>query len=440
MQRIPALDITPAQSGEKIHVRLFSGRFQTLRRLISWPLLLAYFGLAWVNINGQQALLFSIEDRRLYFFGTQWGWHDFPVLAGVLIIAAIALFAASAVVGRIWCGTACPQSVWTWLFLRVEEVTEGPAWTRKRMDEKGLTTEQRLRRVSKHTLWLLLATATAITFTGYFVPIRELVPETLLGEASLTTGIWLTTMIALTYLNAGLVREKICLHACPYSRFQSVMFDDNTRTVTYDKTRSSDCIDCSLCVQVCPTGIDIRDGLQAACIDCGACIDACDSVMDKIKKPRGLITYNSVEKIRTGNSPILRTRTLAYGVVISVAVVILGSFIAQRDSIVVDIQRDRQQLYYQTVNDQTCNSYQLEVEYFAPGSHRVAVAIQGLKQAQLLGPATLLVPENGVATQQYQVCVDTATLSRSAYRSDIEFVITAGDEKVMRGTTFIVGR
>lgn len=440
MQRIPALDITPAQSGEKIHVRLFSGRFQTLRRTISWPLLLAYFGLAWININGQQALLFSFEHRRLYFFGTQWGWYDFPILAGILVISAIALFAASAVVGRIWCGTACPQSVWTWLFLRIEEFTEGPAWTRKRMDEKGLTTEQRLRRISKHALWLLLAAATAITFTGYFVPIRELVPDIVLGEASMATGIWLTTMSALTYLNAGLVREKICLHACPYSRFQSVMFDDNTRTVTYDKTRDSDCIDCSLCVQVCPTGIDIRDGLQAACIDCGACIDACNSVMDKIKKPRGLITYNSVEKLRNGVSPILRTRTLAYAVVISIAVVTLGSFIAQRDSIVVDIERDRQQLYYQTVNDQTCNSYQLEVEYFAAGSHRVDVAIQGLTHAELTGPATLLVPDNGVATQQYQVCVETSALNRTGYRNDIEFVITAGDEQVSRGTTFIAGR
>jgi len=435
MERIPAVELTPAQSGEKIYVRLFAGKFQNLRRLISWPLLLAYFGLAWLNLNGQQALLFSFEDRRLYFFGSQWGWYDLPVLAGILIVAAIGLFAASAIVGRVWCGTACPQSVWTWLFLRVEEFTEGPAWTRRKMDKRGLTTAEMGRRISKHALWILLSVMTAITFTGYFIPMRELVPATLSGDISLATGIWLTTMAALTYLNAGLVREKICLHACPYSRFQSVMFDDNTRTVTYDNTRS-DCIDCSLCVQVCPTGIDIRDGLQAACIDCGACIDACNSVMDKIGKPQELITYTSLEKLRSGDSPVLRTRTLAYGVVISATVILLGAFITQRSSIVVDIQRDRQQLYYTTANNQICNSYQLEVEYLAAGSHRVVVELGGLRHAELAGPSSLLVPETGVATQQYQVCVDRAP----QYRSDIEFLISVADEKVRRKTTFIAGR
>ncbi len=443
MERIPAIELTPAASGEKIYVRLFPGLFRNLRRLVSWPLLAAYFGLVWVEWDGRPLLLFSWSDGRLYFFGSQWGWGDMPVLAGILIVAAMGLFAASALVGRVWCGMACPQSVWTWLFLRIEEFTEGSAWSRQRADRNGLSHKQWLQRISKHLLWSLLALWTAITFTGYFVPVREILTWLTAGQMDAVVWGWITIMAALTYLNAGLVREKICLHACPYSRFQSVMFDDNTRTVSYDRSRgeAGDCVQCSLCVQVCPTGIDIRDGLQAACIDCGACIDACNSVMDKLGRARGLIGYRSHNLLQGLPSPLLGYRAMAYIGLLLLGVAVLSLYVVQRSDVAVSVHRDRLSLYEVLPDDRVCNTYELVTESFLPGETQVNVSVEGLPQGVLNGASQFTVKEAHADLHSYQLCVPQSQSGRrSSYQTPVTFVVRSGDSVVRRPSTFFFAR
>lgn len=447
MERIPAIELTPAKSGEKIYVRLFSGVFRNLRRVISWPLLAAYFGLVWLQWDGAPVLLFSFEDGRLYFFGTQWGWQDLPVMAGILIIAAIGLFAASALIGRVWCGMACPQSIWTWMFLAVEEFTEGSAWNRRRADREGLTLSQWIRRFSKHLIWGLLALWTAITFTGYFVPVREILTGLIGTSPDMAVWGWVLLMGSLTYLNAGLVREKICLHACPYSRFQSTMFDDNTRTVSYDAQRGEggagvgnykdgDCINCKLCVQVCPTGIDIREGLQAACIDCGACIDACDSVMNKLGRARGLIGYRSHNILKGLPSPFLNLRSGGYVVVFSLSLIALIAFISLRPELSVAVTRDRQSLYQVMPDDTVCNSYDLEVDTFAGRDTQVHVRVEGLEGVAIKGASSFVVREVGSSLKRYQLCVDRP-LPR---KTDIEFIVRSDMDEVHKTTSFFYGQ
>ncbi|MFG1490603.1 cytochrome c oxidase accessory protein CcoG, partial [Oceanospirillum sp. HFRX-1_2] len=374
MQQIPVnrvrSDSEIIERPQKFYVRLTEGRFQNWRRLVSGPLIIAFFLLAWLQWDGQPLLLFSFEERRIYLFGGQLSWHDLPLMAGLMIAGACLLFFMAVGWGRVWCGFACPQSIWTWLFIRIEQMTEGKASLRAKNDRLPLTGKRLLRRLAKHGLWLAFSFLTALTFTGYFLPVQELFTGFFTLDLSLAVWGWLISMAALTYVNAGLVREKICLHACPYSRFQGVMFDQHTRTVSYDdgrgeprrlrgkngqvdmipvqnlavapvqkrvandssmpviKNSAGDCVDCTICVQVCPVGIDIRDGLQAACIDCGACIDACDQVMDKVGKPRGLIRFAS--EVELSGSPVkqtlMRPKLAGYAVVMLLALgaVMLG--------------------------------------------------------------------------------------------------------------------
>lgn len=419
MEKIDVVqDYTPplARDG-KFHVRLIEGRFQNWRRLTSWPLLALFFGLVWVRVDGQPWLLFSFEQRRINLFGSALSWHDLPLLAGLMIAGASLLFFLAVAWGRIWCGFACPQSIWTWLFIRIEQFTEGRASQRARQEHRPLTAALLLRRVVKHGLWMLLATATATTFTGYFVPIREIVADSVNLEMSPALWGWIVIMAALTYANAGLVREKICLHACPYSRFQGVMFDRETRSVSYDHGRgepranrrnaganSGDCVDCGICVQVCPTGIDIRDGLQAACIDCGACIDACDNVMEKIQRPTGLIRFASEAEFSGEKARLLRPRLAGYGAVIIAAMGgVLWGFAGTTD-LLVEIRRDRGALFTQLDEHTVCNNYRVKVESFAKVLSPINVSVQGPEQFELFGAETIDLNESNSTWLPYRVC------------------------------------
>lgn len=470
MERIPVVELispsslSPSAKLGKIYVRLFSGTFSHLRRLVSWPLLLAYFAIAWFQQEDQPLLLFSFEARRLFFFGWQFGWGDIPLLAGILVVAAFGLFAMAVAWGRVWCGYACPQSVWTWIFLRVEEITEGSAWHRKKQDKKGLTTTLFFRRTCKHLIWCAVAVLTAVTFTGYFVPMSEIFAGLLTAEASVAVWSWILIMAGLTYLNAGLVREKICLHACPYSRFQSVMFDDNTRTVSYDairggakvmarndveeikqsKTTKGDCVDCELCVQVCPVGIDIREGLQAACIDCGACIDACDSVMDKLNRASGLIGYYSQNMLERRPSPIVRRRLLGYSLVFTLVVAALGTVIAQREQIHTSITRDRNSLFNELPDGSICNSYTVEFESFYSDAKTLSVAVKAMPEAggfRLSGPKVITLADGRVVTRNYQVCAELSQLQPQGKLqkriTPITFIFSSDGAVIKNATTFI---
>lgn len=451
MEKIPVVQEHPptfAKDG-KFHVRLTEGRFQNLRRLTTWPLIALFFGLVWVQIDGTPWLLFSFEQRRIFLFGSSLSWHDLPLLAGIMIAGACLLFFMAVAWGRVWCGFACPQSIWTWLFIRIEEFTEGRASKRNKQDEKGLTADLLLRRSAKHLLWWLLSLATAITFTGYFIPVRDIVEGFItLGLAPALWG-WLLIMTALTYANAGLVREKICLHACPYSRFQGVMFDRDTRTVSYDTQRgepraamrsknsknskSGDCVDCGICVQVCPTGIDIRNGLQAACIDCGACIDACDKVMDTLKKPSGLIRFASESELAHETPRFLRPRLIGYGAAIVCAIsAVLYGFTAT-NSLLVEIRRDRNALFIQLDEDTFCNIYRIKVESFNATDPLIEVSISDSHAYELFGPAQLDMRDVGATWVPYRVCAANI----DSPRSELVFNFNGQTVSAAKATTFL---
>ena len=448
MEKIPVVqDYTPPYARDgKFHVRLTSGRFQNLRRLSSWPMIALFFGLVWIQVEGQPWLLFSFAQRQIILFGHTLSWHDLPLLAGLMIAGACLLFFMAVAWGRVWCGFACPQSIWTWLFIRIEYLTEGRASQRARAEGQPLRGWRLLRRCSKHLLWIGLAFLTALTFSGYFMPIRELISAALQWQLSAAATGWLIIMTALTYTNAGLVREKICLHACPYSRFQGVMFDPDTRTVSYDarrgepranrrhaQTNSGDCVDCGLCVQVCPTGIDIRDGLQAACIDCAACIDACDQVMDKLQRPRGLIRFTSESQLEGKASPFLRPRLAGYAAVMLVACTAVLYGFSDTTRLLVEIRRDRNALFTRPDAHSVCNNYRIKVEQFDPGDSMIEVSLADARGFELYGVTRLDLAENNATWLPYRVCGQD--LERPRY--DLNFRFRGQHGETEKATTFI---
>lgn len=321
--------IPPAHAGTPIHTRSFNGLFRNLRLAGAGALMMMFFGTAWLNWNGRQAVLWDLDAKQFHIFGATFWPQDFILLSAILMIAAFGLFCITVFAGRVWCGYACPQSVWTWMFMWAEKVTEGERHQRFRLDAAPWSLQKVARRTAKHSLWLAISFATAIGFIGYFTPVRSLVGDLLHLQLGASTAFWLFFFTVATYFNAGWLREKVCLHMCPYSRFQSVMLDKNSLVVTYDAARGEargprrkefdhraaglgDCINCAVCVQVCPTGIDIRDGLQLDCISCGACIDACNSVMDQMGYSHGLVRYTSQQALKGQHTHWFRPRLVGY--------------------------------------------------------------------------------------------------------------------------------
>jgi cytochrome c oxidase accessory protein FixG len=348
---------------EKIYPREVKGRYATLRNLAVWVLLGIYYVFPWLTWDDRQAVLFDLPARKFYIFGLTFWPQDFFFMAWLLIIAALSLFFFTAVAGRLWCGYACPQTVWTETFLWMERITEGNHSQRRKLDKGPWTKEKVLRKTAKQVLWIGFALWTGFTFVGYFTPVEELGRKI----ATLSTGPWETFWVLFygfaTYGNAGLLREQVCKYMCPYARFQSAMFDKDTMIISYDEARGEprggrkrsadpktsglgDCIDCNMCVQVCPTGIDIREGLQIECIACAACVDVCNTVMDKMGYERGLVrytTHNAMEEKKPVR--VMRPRTAVYGTLL---LVLIGGFmvgVAHRSTLIVDVIRDRNSLY-----------------------------------------------------------------------------------------------
>ena len=302
---------------KKIHPRSVHGWFAGWRVFFIIATQLAFYGTAWLEWGGRQALLFDLGARKFYMFGLVFWPQDFIYLTALLVISALSLFLFTAVAGRLWCGYACPQTVYTEMFIWIERKIEGDRGARIRLDSEPFDARKLGLKALKHGAWIALALWTGITFVGYFTPIRELLGE--VGNLSL--GPWETFWVLFyafaTYGNAGWMREQVCKYMCPYARFQSAMFDPDTMIITYDKSRGDprgsrsrgadhralslgDCVDCGLCVQVCPTGIDIRDGLQYECIGCAACIDGCNQVMNKMGYAKGLIRYSTENALKNG--------------------------------------------------------------------------------------------------------------------------------------------
>jgi cytochrome c oxidase accessory protein FixG len=408
------------QKQNKIYARAVSGWFAGWRWALVWTTQLVFYGLPWLEWNARQAVLFDLDARRFYIFGLVLYPQDFIFLTGLLIISAYALFLFTTVAGRLWCGYACPQTVYTEIFMWVERKLEGDRAQRMKLDAAPWGLEKLLRKGGKQAVWLAIGLWTGLTFVGYFTPIKTLAVQVM--QLGLGPWEWFWTLFYgfATYGNAGYMREQVCKYMCPYARFQSAMFDPDTLIITYDAARGDprghnaqrskkagsraeglgDCIDCGLCVQVCPTGIDIRNGLQYECIGCAACIDICDGVMDKMNTPRGLIRYDT-ERGMAEHSPratlwrrVLRPRVLVYTAILGLIGTAVLVALVRRTPFKVDVVRDRGTLARIVDEGWIENVYRVQVMNATEQRQSYRVDVQGLEGLRLdrqepivLGPA-----------------------------------------------------
>jgi cytochrome c oxidase accessory protein FixG len=408
----------------KIYPRAVRGWFAGWRWALIWLTQILFYGTAWLQWNGRQAVLFDLAARKFYVLGFVFWPQDFIYLTGLLVIAALLLFLFTAAGGRLWCGYACPQTVYTEIFMWIERKIEGDRQARMRLDSSPFGARKVALKAAKHAVWIALGLWTGFTFVGYFTPIRELWREVL----ALSTGPWETFWILFygfaTYGNAGWMREQVCKYMCPYARFQSVMFDRDTMIVTYDERRGEprgarsrkadykaaglgDCVDCTMCVQVCPTGIDIRKGLQYECIGCAACIDACDQVMDKMGYPRGLIRYSTENAIANrwdlGRmlKRIARPRILVYvAILLAMSAALLASLYL-RVPLKVDVLRDRASLSREVEGGKIENVYRLQLMNTQEKPHRYRIGVSGLDTVAVASDAEVEV--GAASTRQVPV-------------------------------------
>ncbi|MDX5445525.1 MAG: cytochrome c oxidase accessory protein CcoG, partial [Zoogloeaceae bacterium] len=395
--RIQEARVELYRSKGSIHPRAVSGRFNTLRWAMVWITQIVFYGACWLQWEApegtRQALWFDLPERKLHLFGLVLWPQDALLFALALILAAVGLFFVTALAGRVFCGFACPQTVYTQLFTWIEARVEGDHLARLRLDNAPMSPPKFARKALKHALWALLAAWTAITFVGYFTPIRELLPAIAAFSTGPWEAFWLIFYAAFTYVQAGLAREAVCQHMCPYSRFQGVMTDTATRVVSYDAARgeprgslrasgaTGDCVDCGLCVQVCPTGIDIRDGQQYACINCGLCIDACEPVMARIGAPAGLIRYASENELAARPAPRhgrVRPRLAVYAGLLAVTTLLLGWNLLDRSLLQVNVLRDRSALMRELPDGRVENVFLLKLVNLDERPHRYVVAVEGL--------------------------------------------------------------
>ena len=433
-------------SDNLIHTRSFTGLFRTLRIVGAGLLFLLFFGTVWLNWDGRQAVLWDLSESKFHIFGATFWPQDFILLSALLIIAAFGLFAITVFAGRVWCGYTCPQSTWTWLFMWCEKITEGDRNQRIKLQAAPWRLNKILRRTAKHSLWLAISVMTALTFVGYFTPVRPLATELLTLEIAGISLFWMLFFTGATYISAGWLREAVCMHMCPYARFQSVMFDKDTLAISYDVARGEnrgprkrgvepkqaglgDCIDCYMCVQVCPTGIDIRDGLQMECIGCAACIDACDSVMEKMGYAPGLVRYTSEHELQGGKTHLLRPRLIGYAVVLVVMIGALVMALNMRTMVSLDVIMDRG-LFRENSQGQIENIYSLKIINKTQEPQHYRVSLQDGEAFQLQGKTELTLAPGEIV----DVPVSVALLAERPKSSSqtIEFVVTDTDEPSVR--------
>lgn len=455
------------QSDRKIYARRVSGWFNYWRWAMVWATQLVFYGLPWLSMNERQAMLFDLGARRFYIFNLVLYPQDLIYLTGLLVISALSLFLFTAVAGRLWCGYTCPQTVYTEIFMWVERKIEGDRIARMRLDKTSWGVNKLTRKGTKHAVWIAIGLWTGFTFVGYFTPIRELA----LGVVALSLGPWELFWILFygfaTYGNAGWMREQVCKYMCPYARFQSAMFDRDTLVVTYDMARGEgrgsrprsdtpavyhakglgDCIDCGLCVQVCPTGIDIRQGLQYECISCSACIDVCDGVMEKMHYPPGLIrnsTQNGVDQKLTRATMfkrVLRPRVLIYTAVLAAITTGLLWSLLTRASFRVDVVRDRGAMARMVGQGQIENVYRLQIMNATEHGQRYALAVNGIAGAQIVSDTQVLVDAAG--SRWIPVRVQAPPNAAVAGSHPIVFVVSTQvgpRDEVIEKSVFLVPR
>ncbi|MGE5130960.1 MAG: cytochrome c oxidase accessory protein CcoG [Sphingomonadaceae bacterium] len=462
----PKADLATEQSlyevRKKIYPRAVHGWFAAWRWALVWATQLVFYGAAWLQWNGRQAVLFDIAQRKFYIFGLVFWPQDFIYLTALLVVSALSLFLFTAVAGRLWCGYACPQTVYTEIFMWVEKRIEGDRSKRIRLDRAELNFGKFLRKSAKHAVWIAIALWTGFTFVGYFTPIRGLWHDVWSANAGAWSTFWILFYGFATYGNAGWMREQVCKYMCPYARFQSAMFDPDTLIITYDPQRGEprgprargvdykgrglgDCVDCGICVQVCPTGIDIRKGLQYECIGCAACIDGCNQVMDKMGYARGLIRYSTEHAMRQGLSSAqtlkraFRPRVLVYSAVLWIVIIATAASVWLRVPLKVDVIRDRVAIAREVEGGKIENVYRLQIMNTTEKPRRFAIAAEGLPTLALASPAEVDVPGTSTTEVPVKLRIDAGAAAAGTHR--IEFEVRALDErdvKVEEKSVFIV--
>ncbi|CAH0524257.1 cytochrome c oxidase accessory protein CcoG [Vibrio hippocampi] len=412
----------------RIYVRESQGQFQKLRRYGGW-LLLLLFGIGpWIRYGDRQAILIDIGHQQFNFFGTTLYPQDLTLLALLFVVAAFGLFFITTFLGRVWCGYLCPQTVWTFMYIWFEEKLEGSANKRRKQDQLPKTLHLLTRKALKHLAWISIAVITGLTFVGYFVSINELVPQFITFNLSFWPAFWVLFFAACTYGNAGWMRSIVCVHMCPYARFQSAMFDKDTFIVGYNSERGEtrgprarkadpkqlglgDCIDCDLCVQVCPTGIDIRDGLQYECINCGACIDACNNTMQRMGYEANLISYTTEHRLSGKQTKVMRPKLLGYGTVL---LIIIGLFFAQISAVDpagLSVLRDRNQLFKINTQGLVENTYTLKVINKTQQIQTYDLSVQGIEDVTWYGRQSISVKPGEVFNVPISLGVNPDQLS-----------------------------
>ena len=431
---------------QKIYPREVHGIFAALRTSGVLALLGLYYIIPWLMWDGHQAVLFDLPARKFYILGLVFWPQDFFYLTLLLIVATLSLFFFTALAGRLWCGYACPQTVWTEAFLWIERKVEGTRPQQMKRDKESISLNKFRVKSTKHLIWLVFSVFTGLTFVGYFSPMRELAVNFVNWNLGPWEMFWIFFYGFATYGNAGWLREQVCTYMCPYARFQSAMIDKDTLIISYDEERGEPrgarkksvdpknaglghCIDCTICVQVCPTGIDIRDGLQYQCIGCAACIDACDDVMDKMGYPRGLVRYTT-ENILSGKAThIFRPRIFVYAVIL--AAITMGSFYAilDRSPIALDVIRDRNSLFRETNEGLIENVYILKVINMDKADHEYSLSVTGIAGLNLQMDAfDIMVKSGEVVELPVRVNIDPESLQERS--TEISFHLNAleGDD------------
>ncbi len=414
---------TEAESGpqlyakhQKVYPRQTTGRFTNLRNVSVLILLGIFYGVPLIRFDGHQAVLFDLPARKFYIFGLTLWPQDFVYLAGLLIVAALLLFFFTALAGRIWCGYACPQTVWTEVYVWMERLVEGSRSQQMKLDKAPMSWRKFRIKTTKQILWILFSFWTGVTFVGFFTPIDDLVTRLVAFNLGPWETFWVFFYGLATYGNAGFMREQVCIYMCPYARFQAAMFDTNTLIVAYDESRGEprgsrkrgadtaasglgDCVDCTLCYQACPTGIDIRDGLQYECIACSVCIDACDEVMDKLGYDRGLIRYSTENALQNKPSSIVRPRIIIYAVILSIISTIIIYNMSSRVALELDVIRDRNRLFRETTEGLIENVYTLKILNMDSQAHRYDLRAEGINDLVLLTDVEHIDVESGTVSE-----------------------------------------
>src|SRR5450830_375591 len=469
--------ISRYEAQEKIYPRSVSGFFTKWRWVMIWLTQLFFYGVPWLEWGQRQALLFDLEAKRFYIFNLVLYPQDLIYLTAILIISALSLFLFTAIAGRLWCGYTCPQTVYTEIFLWIERKIEGDRATRMKLDASTMSSKKLARKSAKHFVWITFALWTGFTFVGYFTTIRELLNEFIHINVRPWEIFWVCFYGFATYGNAGFMREQVCKYICPYARFQSAMFDDDTLIVTYDEERGEPrggrsrkvevdtkqlgaCIDCSLCVQVCTTGIDIRKGLQYECIGCGACADICDTVMDKMGYERGLVKYSTQHAItnkwthKQMLQRILRPRVLIYASILGLIIIALITSLLFRTHFRVDVVRDRGVMARLTDDGMLENVYRLQIMNGTESVQHYKLSVSGINGLEIESEAvsedeethdehhnkTIVVKPTESRWLIVDLKIPDGTLESGSHKIEFEIQAVESKEIVTEKSVFLVPR